>query len=141
MKKLILIFLCALGLNLTAIAQQRTPPTPEEITKKSVDELEKRLKLNSTQKSIIYNFTYAQVKEQQEIINKQNAGGGDNEKNLARYYKLQDEATKNIRSVLKEDQLLEFEKMLQERVSGKDSKKKKKKKEEDVVTDLPGISR
>lgn len=123
--------------------QAATPPKPEEITKKSVDELDKRLKLNATQKSIIYNFTYSQVKEQQELIKQQN-NGVDNEQTLTRFYKLQDETSKNIRAVLKDDQQQEYDKMIQERLNGKDSKKKRKNKknpEDDIVTDLPGISK
>ncbi|MGV8880024.1 MAG: hypothetical protein ACOH2A_13445 [Sphingobacteriaceae bacterium] len=144
MKKILLMIAFVAGLSTLVKAQQAaTPPKPEEITKKSVDELDKRLKLNATQKSIIYNFTFSQVKEQQELIKQQN-NGGDNEQTLSRFYKLQDETSKNIRAVLKDDQQKEYDKMVQERLNGKDSKKKRKNKknaEDDIVTDLPGISK
>lgn len=135
-------FVTALS-TLVKAQQAATPPKPEEITKKSVDELDKRLKLNATQKSIIYNFTYSQVKEQQELIKQQN-NGGENEQTLTRFYKLQNETNKNIRAVLKDDQQKEYDKMIQERLNGKDIKKKRKNKknaEDDIVTDLPGISK
>lgn len=144
MKKLLLMIAFVAGLSSLVSAQQAsTPPKPEEITKKSVDELDKRLKLNATQKSIIYNFTFSQVKEQQELLKLQGSGA-DNEQIMTRYYKLHDETNKNIRAILKEEQLKEYDKIIQERVTGKKSKKNRKNKhnqEEDIVTDLPGISK
>ena len=53
MKQVIFILFILVGISGLANAQQNKVPTPDEIAKKNVDDLDKRLKLNDTQKSVI----------------------------------------------------------------------------------------
>ncbi len=133
---IVLIF----GAIFSSIAQKQ--PTAEELAKKNIDELEKRLKLSPTQKNVIYNYAFSIAKEQILIYKKQMAAGVDNDE-LTKYYKLQNETNKNIKTVLKPDQVIEFEKVLEERLSGIDPTKKKKKlkkgEEEEKVVGIEGL--
>jgi len=116
-------------------------PTAQEMTVKNVDELEKKLKLTSTQKSVIYNYVFDMSKQQLELIKRQQAGTSK-EDDVAKFYKLQNETNDNIRTILKGDQLPEFEKVLEDRLNGNGKKKKKKgkdKEEEEVVTGISGL--
>lgn len=124
-----------------ALAQQKIP-TPEELAKKNVDELETRLKLSSTQKSVIYNYAYNIAKEQVALVKKQQANGYDDEE-MSKFYRLNNETNKNIKAVLKPDQVVEFDKLTEERLSGIDPTKKKKKRkkgeEEEKVVGIEGL--
>jgi len=126
-----------IGISTLANAQQNKMPTPTEIAKKNVEDLDKKLKLNDTQKSIIYSLTYTQAKEQADLIKRQQAGTS-REEDADKYYKLQNETTKSIRNVLKGDQQKQYDKDIEERLSGK-SNKKKKKGEEEVEGDINGL--
>ncbi|MGY3054454.1 protein CpxP [Pedobacter sp. UYEF25] len=139
MKRLILILFAVILLGLTTQAQQKMP-TPAETAKKNVDDLTTRLKLNDTQKSVIYRFTYAQAKEQSEMIKRQQAGTPKDD-DADKYYKIQNETNANIRDVLKGDQKTEFDKVIEERLRGitPDSKKRKKGKEPEVEGDIRGL--
>ncbi|WP_231460580.1 MULTISPECIES: hypothetical protein [unclassified Pedobacter] len=137
MKKVIFLFLIAIGISNLAKAQQNKMPTPTEIAKKNVEDLDKKLKLNDTQKSIIYSLTFNQAKEQAELIKRQQAGTS-REEDADKYFKMQNETTKSIRNVLKGDQPKQYDKIIEERLSGK-SNKKKKKGEEEVEGDINGL--
>lgn len=130
-----------LGTSILVKAQQKMP-TAQEMTVKSIDELDKRLKLNSTQKSVIYNYTFDMCREQLELIKKQKAGTS-NEDDISKFYKLQNETNNNIKNVLKGDQVAEFDKLLEERLNGDNKKKKNKKgkhkEEEETVTGISGL--
>jgi hypothetical protein len=134
MKRLVILFLIIVGVNGLVRAQQNKVPTPAEIAQKNVDDLEKRLKLNGTQKSVIYSFTYNQAKEQ---------AGNSREEDVDKFYKLQNETSKNIRNVLRPEQQTEYDKIIEERLSGKGlkskNKKKKKGEEEEVESDIKGL--
>ncbi|MES2651247.1 MAG: hypothetical protein V4663_05875 [Bacteroidota bacterium] len=140
MKRLIFMIVLIFGAIFSSIAQKQ--PTAEELAKKNIDELEKRLKLSPTQKNVIYNYAFSIAKEQILIYKKQMAAGVDNDE-LTKYYKLQNETNKNIKTVLKPDQVIEFEKVLEERLSGIDPTKKKKKlkkgEEEEKVVGIEGL--
>lgn len=140
MKRLIFILVLIFGAIFSSIAQKQ--PTAEELAKKNIEELEKRLKLSPTQKNVIYNYAFSIAKEQILLYKKQMAAGVDNDE-LTKYYKLQNETNKNIKTVLKPDQVIEFEKVLEERLSGIDPKKKKKKlkkgEEEEKVVGIEGL--
>jgi protein CpxP len=140
MKKLVLMLLFVLGVVYVSNAQK--VPTPDEVAKKNVEELEKRLKLTPTQKSVIYNFAYEFAKEQFALYKKQQAGTFK-EEDETRFFKLQTEVNKNIKTVLKGDQIAEFDKVIEERLSGIDSPKKKKKlkkgEEEEKVVGIEGL--
>ncbi|MFD2584093.1 hypothetical protein ACFSR6_16440 [Pedobacter vanadiisoli] len=140
MKRLVILFLIVVSVNGLVRAQQNKMPTPTEIAQKNVEDLDKRLKLNGTQKSVIYSFTYNQAKEQAELIKRQQAGNS-REEDVDKFYKLQNETTKNIRNVLRPEQQLEYDKVIEERLSGKSPKSKKKKKgeEEEVQSDIKGL--
>ena len=141
MKRLVILFLIIVGVNGLVRAQQNKVPTPAEIAQKNVDDLEKRLKLNGTQKSVIYSFTYNQAKEQADLIKRQQAGNS-REDDVDKFYKLQNETSKNIRNVLRPEQQTEYDKIIEERLSGKGLKsknKKKKKGEEEVESDIKGL--
>lgn len=130
----------ALGISLAGFAQKM--PTADEIAKKNVDELEKRLSLSSTQKGIIYNFAYSVAKDQVELFKKQQAGTFK-EEDETRFYRLQADLNKNIKTVLKPEQVTEFNKVIEERLSGIDPTKKKKKskkgEEEEKVVGIEGL--
>lgn len=118
-------------------------PTPQEMATKSVDELEKRLKLNSTQKGVIYNYTFDMCKHQLDLVKKQQAGTS-NEDEVTKFYKMQNDTNNSIKTVLKGDQIAEFDKVLEERLSGVDKKKKKKGKRnkdepEEVSVGIEGL--
>ena len=142
MKKYILIVLLVTCINVWSKAQQNKMPTAQEMTSKNVDELEKRLKLSPTQKSVIYTYVYDMSKQQLDLIKRQQAGTSK-EDDVTKFYKIQNDTNDNIRTILKGEQLPEFEKVLEERLSGIDPKKKKKKgkrdKEEEVVSDISGL--
>ncbi|MFD0940445.1 hypothetical protein [Pedobacter boryungensis] len=140
MKKLIFLFLLIAGFALPTFAQQKTP-TAEELAKKNVDELEKRLTLSSTQRSIAYNYVFNMYKEQLLLFKKQQAGTYKDE-DETKIYRLQNETNANIKAVLKPEQIIEFNKLIEERLSGVDPTKKKKKKkgeEEEKVVGIEGL--
>jgi protein CpxP len=141
MKKYVLILLMAVGTGFFAKAQK--VPTATEMTAKSMEALDKKLKLNPTQKSIIYNYTMNLSKEQLALSQKQQAGTF-NENDITNFYKLQNETTKNIRNILKGEQQTDYDNFLEEQLRGGDKKKKKgkhaKDEEEEVVTGISGLT-
>ena len=140
MKKILLVLSMVFGIVYLSGAQQKGP-SPSEILSKNIDSLTKKLKLNPTQRSVVYNYMLDLSKEQQEITKKQ-AAGSFNEDDVSRFYKKQNETTKNIRNVLGADQQKEYDKYLEEQLRGGNKKKKKSKHkgdEEDVVTGIEGL--
>ncbi|MFW0714850.1 hypothetical protein [Pedobacter sp. N23S346] len=141
MKRVIFLLLILAGISGVVNAQQNKVPTPDEIAKKNVEDLNKRLKLNDTQKSVIYRFTFNQAKEQADLVKRQQTGNS-REDDVDKFYKLQNETSKNIRNVLKGEQQNEYDKVIEERLSGKaknKNKKKKKGEEEEVEGDIKGL--
>lgn len=138
MKKVIFLFLMVIGVSTLTMAQQNKVPTPADIAKKNVEDLDKKLKLNDTQKSIIYSLTFNQAKEQTDLVKRQQAGNS-REEDVDKYYKLQNETSKSIRTVLKGDQQTKYDKIIEDRLSGKANKKKKKGEEEEVEGDINGL--
>ncbi len=130
-----------LGMVFSGLAQQKQP-TAEELAKKNIDELEKRLKLSPTQKSVIYNYAYNLAKEQLALYKKQQATGYNDEE-MTKYYKLQNETNKSIKSILKPEQITEYDTIIEERLSGIDPNKKKKKakkgEEEEKIVGIEGL--
>ncbi len=142
MKKFLSALLLFTTMAVAAMAQQPKMPTPEELAKKNVDELETRLKLSSTQKSVIYNYAYNLAKEQIALSKKQQATGFNDEE-ISKLYRLNNETNKNIKAVLKPEQIVEFDKIVEDRLNGVDPTKKKKKKkkgeEEEKVVGIEGL--
>ncbi len=140
MKRLIFIIVLIFGAFFSSIAQKQ--PTAEELAKKNVDELEKRLKLSPTQKNIIYNYVFTLAKEQLALYKRQVANGYNDEE-MTRYFRQQNETHKIIKTVLKADQVTEYDKITEERLSGLDPSKKKKKlkkgEEEEKVVGIEGL--
>jgi len=139
MKERILTILLIFGVIFAVNAQKI--PTIEEVAKKNIDELEKRLQLSPTQKSVIYNYAYTLAKEQMNMFKKQQATGY-NDEDMTKYYRLQNETNKLIKAVLKPEQVAEYDKVIEERLSGIDPSKKKKKKkgeEEEKVVGIEGL--
>ncbi|MBY0543757.1 MAG: hypothetical protein K2P75_10165 [Sphingobacteriaceae bacterium] len=140
MKRLILILVLALGVFFSSSAQKI--PTAEELAKKNIEEMDKRLKLTPTQKGVIYNYAFDMAKEQLSLYKKQQAGSSKPE-DETRIYRLQNEMNSNIKTVLKGDQVDEFNKLIEERLSGVDPAKKKKKlkkgEEEEKVVGIEGL--
>ena len=126
---------------LSAVAQQKMP-TAEEIAKKSVDELETRLKLTSTQRSVVYHYVFNMAKDQLELVKKQQTSGYKDDE-VAKFYRLNNEMHKNIKAVLKPDQIIEYDKVTEERLAGIDTSKKKKKRkkgdEEEKIVGIEGL--
>lgn len=140
MKTYILLVLLILGVNGLAIAQKKMP-TAQELTVKNVDELNERLALSPTQKSIIYNYVFDMYRKQFELVKKQQAGAS-NEDDVTKFYKFQNETNDNIKNILKGDQIAEFDKIQEERLNGDTKKKKGKKgknKDEEPVTGISGL--
>ena len=140
MKRIVFLCLVIMGMSGLVKAQQNKIPTPDEIAKKNVEDLDKKLKLNDTQKSVIYRFTFSQAKEQAELMKRQQAGTS-RENDVDKFYKLQNETSVNIRNVLKGDQQEKYDRVIEDRLSGKSQKGKKKKKgeEEEVESDIKGL--
>jgi protein CpxP len=141
MKKYVIGLFVFLSFNTLLIAQQKTP-TATELATKSIEKLDKRLKLNSTQRSVIYNYTLDLSKEQISMVKKQQAGTY-NEDDISKFYKLQNETTQSIRNILKGDQQTEYDKFMEEQLNGNTKKKKKgkhsKDEEEEVITGISGL--
>lgn len=117
-----------------AASAQSAPkiPTAEELAKKNIDEIETRLKLSVTQKSIIYNYVYDLAKVQVTLIKAQQAGSFQNE-DATQYFIKQNETNNKIKSLLKGDQIKTYNALIEDRLNGtKGNKKKKRKKEKDV---------
>lgn len=123
-------------------SQAQKVPTAEEIAKKNIEEIDKRLKLTPTQKSVIYNYTFDLAKEQLALYKKQQAGTFK-EEDETKFFKLQNETNKNIKTVLKPEQVIEYNKLTEERLSGIDPNKKKRKlkkgEEEEKVVGIEGL--
>lgn len=140
MKKLILITVLMLGVFFFSWGQKI--PTAEELARKNIEEMDKRLKLTPTQRSVIYNYVFDISKEQLLLYKKRQAGTYQAE-DETKFYKLNNETNNNIKSVLKPDQLIEYNKLTEERLSGIDPNKKKKKlkkgEEEEKVVGIEGL--
>jgi protein CpxP len=137
MKKLLFLFL--LLCNVGAVMAQPKMPTAEELAKKNVDELETRLKLTPTQKSVVYNYAFAIAKEQLDLVKKQQATGYNDEE-MSKFYRKNNETNKKIKAVLKPEQVIEFDKLTEERLAGIDpTKKKKKRKRGEAEEKIVGI--
>ncbi len=141
MKKFLSALFLLTVMATVALAQANKMPTPEEMAKKNVDELETRLKLSSTQKSVIYNYAYNLAKEQVTLMKKQQATGYNDEE-VTKLYRLNNETNKSIKAVLKPEQVIEYDKVVEERLAGIDPKKKKKAKkgeEEEKIVGIEGL--
>ena len=140
MKKLILMLALVIGAFFSSWSQK--VPTAEELAKKNVEELEKRLKLTPTQRNIVYNYIYDLSKNQLFFYKKQQAGTFK-EEDETQFYRLTNETHKNIKNVLKPEQVQEYNKIVEERLSGIDPNKKKKKlkkgEEEEKVVGIEGL--
>lgn len=138
MKKYLLTFSLALGSVLLAQAQQKIP-TATEIVSKNIEALDKKAKLNPTQKNIIYNYMMELTKEQLALAKRQQAGT-ISENEISKFYKLQIDNNANIKNILKGDQIAAYDDYLDELTRGGAKKKKKKKgEEEEVVTGISGL--
>lgn len=139
MKRSFLVLIVVLSTSLFAMAQKA--PTAAELTKKSMEALDKKIKLNATQRNIIYNYTLDLYAAQLALSKKQQSGQPI-EDDITRMYKLQNETTANIRNILKGEQLDQYDQFLEEQLRGGDKKKKKGKnvkEEEEVVTGISGL--
>lgn len=139
MKRYIIILSMIFGLISFANAQPKIP-TAVELATKSIEAMEKKVKLNPTQRSIIYNYTLDMYTQQLALSKKQQAGNGS-EEDTGRFYKLQNETVKNIRNILKGDQQTDYDAFLEEQLRGGNKKKKKHSKDDDdeVVTGISGL--
>lgn len=125
------------------MAEAQKIPTAVEIAQKNIEALTKKVKVNPTQRNIIYNYMLDFSREQVSFAKKQQAGMF-NQEDMGKLYNLQNENNDKIRSILKGEQLAEFDKYLEEQLRGGDKKKKKKGKkaseeEEEVVTGISGL--
>lgn len=140
MRRLILITMLVLGGFFSSWAQKI--PTAEELAKKNIEEMDKRLKLTPTQRGVIYNYVFDLSKEQLALYKKQQAGTFKPE-DETNFFKLNNETNNNIKSLLKPEQVIEYNKLTEERLSGIDPNKKKKKlkkgEEEEKVVGIEGL--
>lgn len=141
MKTYILLVLFVLGLS-GLVSAQKKMPTAQELTVKNIEELNERLTLSPTQKSVIYNYVFDLYRQQLDLVKKQQAGTSK-EDDVTKFYKFQNETNDNIKNILKGDQLAAFDKLQEERLNGSNIKKKKgkkeKNKEEEPVTGISGL--
>ena len=102
--------------------------------------MEKKIKLNPTQRSIIYNYTVDMYKEQLALAKKQQTGGYSDE-SVAKIYKLQNDTNNNIRNILKGEQQTQYDDFVEEQLRGPQKKKKKGKhdEEEETVSGISGL--
>jgi hypothetical protein len=132
-------------LGVTFFAAAQKIPTASELATKNMDALSKKVKLNPTQRNIIYNYTLDLYSAQLALSKKQQAGQS-NEDDITRIYRLQNETTASIRNILKGEQIAQYDEFLDEQMRGGDKKKKKGKRsktegeaEEEVVTGISGL--
>lgn len=141
MKTYILLVLFVLGFS-GLVSAQKKMPTAQELTVKNIEELNERLVLSPTQKSVIYNYIFDMYHQQLELVKKQQAGTSK-EDDVTKFYKFQNETNDNIKNILKGDQIAAFDKLQEERLNGNNNKKKKgkkeKNKEEEPVTGISGL--
>jgi protein CpxP len=95
MKKLFLLLTLVLCIGLSANAQKI--PTPDEIAKKNIEEMDKRLKLSATQRNVIYRYAFDMAKEQLALHKKQQAGEFRPE-DETKMYRLMNDMNKNIKT-------------------------------------------
>lgn len=143
MKKLLAVFAFLLIGAVSYAQQQPKIPTAEELAKKNMDEMDERLKLSATQKSIIYNYAYDLAKSQVELFKKQQSGNFQNEDGTA-YFRAVNITNNKIKGVLQPEQISAYNTLIEDRVNGNidDKRKKKKKKkgeEEEVVVGIEGL--
>ncbi|WP_028295319.1 hypothetical protein [Olivibacter sitiensis] len=125
MKKLILGMALVLGIYATGFAQQQggnrggmQMATPEERAKRSVEEIDKAVKLEGSQKDSIYSYELANAQVQQTLFEKARADGNmDRQKMMAQMQVLQEEIDKKIKGVLKGEQVEKYEVYVKERQS------------------------
>lgn len=139
MKKYILVLLTIIATCSLANAQ-KTPPTATELATKNMEAMEKKIKLNPTQRSIIYNYTVDMYKEQLALAKKQQTGGYSDE-SVTKIYKLQNDTNNNIRNILKGEQQTQYDDFVEEQLRGPQKKKKKGKhdEEEETVSGIAGL--
>ena len=126
MKTYILATLLFFGAGSLATAQNKIP-TVQELTVKDVAEVEERVKLSPTQKSIIYNYTFEKYKQQMDLYKRQQAGTV-REEEMSKFKRFQDETDDNIRNLLKGEQIALFDQLIEDRMNGTTKKKTKKSK-------------
>ncbi|WP_432714652.1 hypothetical protein [Pedobacter sp.] len=140
MKKYLLVLSMVIGTLFSVEAQKL--PTPVELATKKIEGLSKMIKLNPTQRNVIYNYMLDVSKEQISLAKKQQAGTF-NPEDMNKLYKLQNESNDNIRNILKGNDQLEFDKFLEQELRGGEKKKKKgknaKDEQEEVVTGISGL--
>ncbi|MET3113583.1 protein CpxP [Pedobacter sp. CG_S7] len=140
MKKYILMLSIVLGTMFLTHAQKI--PTPVELATKKIESFTKKIKVNTTQRNVIYNYMLDISKTQVDLAKKQQAGLF-NPEDLGKFYKLQNESNENIRNILKGDQQTDFDKFIEEELRGGQKKKKKgkhgKEEDEEVVTGISGL--
>lgn len=138
MRRNLFLLIALLAFTITVHAQK--VPTATEIATKGVSAMEKRLKLNSTQKNIIYNYTLELTKEQI-ALNKKQKTGAPIEDDYTKFIKMQNQTSESIRNILKPEQQVEYDLYLEEQLRGGKKKKGKKSKddEEEVVTGISGL--
>jgi len=140
MKKSVLTLLMVLGTVILVEAQQKLP-TATEMATKSIEALDKKVKLNPTQKNVIYNYMVDMCKDQLDLSKKQQAGTAG-EDDITRFYKSQNATNASIRNILKGDQQAQYDEFLEEQARGGQKKKKKgkhDKEDEEVVTGISGL--
>lgn len=138
MKTYVLTLGMVMGMIFFAKAQ-KAPPTPSEMTAKSIEAMDKKIKMNPTQKNIIYNYMLDLFKEQAALTKKQQTGQYT-EDDISKFYRMQNETTKNVRNILKGEQQTQYDQYLEEVLRGGNKKKKKgKHEEEEVVTGIDGL--
>lgn len=86
---------------------------PEERAKRTVENLEKPLKLTKEQKDSVYAYSLAQTKEQQALF--QQGRDGDRQAMMGKMREIQANTDKKIRAILNDDQKASYEELVKER--------------------------
>lgn len=138
MKKIFFLVLLLAAFSGVVRAQQPKMPTAEEVAKKNMDDLEKKLQLNPTQKTVISTYVLGQARDEQSLMKMQQSGA-TREMLMDRYYKIQEDAGRNIKAVLKPEQQKLYDLWVLEKRNGPEKKKKKGKKGEEEEESVQGI--
>ncbi len=119
MRKVLLTCFVLAGALLFSYAQppqrggQQGRMSPEDRAKRTVEDLEKSLKLTKQQQDSVYAYSLTQAKEQQALF--QQGQDGDRQAMMGKMREIRANTDKKIRTILNDDQKAAYDKLMKER--------------------------
>ncbi len=114
MKKLgILLMAIVLGTTVSMAQRGGQNFTPEESAKRTTETLKEKLGLKADQEKQVYDLSLADAKKMSEF--RKGMQGGDREGMRAKFTKMREDTSKEMKKILTEDQYVKYEKYLEER--------------------------